>query len=586
GQKLPFSLSDIRLDEAKQTEIDQARKVIYQEVLQKYPPASEDEALIVGIKHLEETRDDGVPSSLSLEDKALLEHHSLIDLAILSLAYPLYQETTLQNSPSSQEAEKAAEKAWVMITERFEKDPILSRYQDAIFLEVIRDPIETVLANGQSAYHDKSSEEALEVGKKDPSMHVPIQEIKEAPHVKAYLTKRKEQICQELVLYKRSEIKEAVKEEKLVEAVSNIQIVPTQPVSLGKFFKAAGNGDLKTIQEGLNQGLSINAKDNDGKTVLILAAENGKLNIVQYLVGDERVDLDAKDNDGRTALMLAEENGKLDIVQYLEGFTASLKKFFEAAGNGDLKTIQEGLNQRVPINAKGYYCRTALMLAAENGKLDIVQYLAEKDGIDLNAKDALGSTALMLAVENGLDIVRYLAEKDGIDLNAKNKSGLTVLMLAAAGGHLDVVQYLAEKDGIDLNAKRKDGLTVLMLAAGEGHLDVVQYLAGKEGVDLNAKSEYDMTALTLAARFGHLDVVQYLAGKEGVDLNEKDRYGLTVLMLAAAGGHLDVVQYLAGKEGVDLNAKSEDGMTARDFAEANGHYEIAEHLAARNTVRP
>ncbi|MBM3198843.1 MAG: hypothetical protein FJZ58_06275, partial [Chlamydiae bacterium] len=59
GQKLPFSLDDICLDEAKQTEINQARKVVYQEVLQKYPPASEDEALIVAIKHLEETRDDG-----------------------------------------------------------------------------------------------------------------------------------------------------------------------------------------------------------------------------------------------------------------------------------------------------------------------------------------------------------------------------------------------------------------------------------------------------------------------------------------------------------------------------------------------
>ncbi|MBM3199151.1 MAG: hypothetical protein FJZ58_07875 [Chlamydiae bacterium] len=88
GVKLPCSLDDVRLDEGKQEEIDQVRKNLYQEILQKHPKASEEPGLVLAVKQLEETRDDGVPSSLSLEDKALLEHHSLIDLAILSLAYP------------------------------------------------------------------------------------------------------------------------------------------------------------------------------------------------------------------------------------------------------------------------------------------------------------------------------------------------------------------------------------------------------------------------------------------------------------------------------------------------------------------
>ncbi|MBM3198754.1 MAG: hypothetical protein FJZ58_05820, partial [Chlamydiae bacterium] len=145
GVKLPCALNDIRLDGEKQKEIDQVRKDLYQEILQKHPKVLEEPELVLAVKQLEETRDDGIPSSLSLEDKVLLEHHSFIDLAILSLAYPLYQEATSQSSSSSQAAEKAVQKAYEIIKERFEKDPILSRYQDAVSLEVIRDPVEAVL---------------------------------------------------------------------------------------------------------------------------------------------------------------------------------------------------------------------------------------------------------------------------------------------------------------------------------------------------------------------------------------------------------------------------------------------------------
>ncbi|MBM3198844.1 MAG: ankyrin repeat domain-containing protein [Chlamydiae bacterium] len=457
GQKLPFSLSDICLDEAKQTEIDQARKATYQEVLQKYPPASEDEALIVAIKHLEETRDDGISSSISSEGKALLEQHSCTDLALLSLAYPLYQEESSLNSLPEQRAEESAKKAQGILKERLDHDPVLSRYRDVISLELIRDPIETVVRNGQSAYYDISSKKALKIGDKDPFLRIPIQEIKEAPHVRDYLTKRKEQICHELISQTSSRIQEAIQDKNLVEAVSLVQITPPAPVSLEEFFEAAKSGDLKTVQEGLKQGLSINATGGSlNRTALMLAALRGHTNIVQYLLSQENIDLNAQDHAGKTAMMLAAALGHTNVVQYLAS--------------------REGID----LNARDHGGATALILAAGFGQLDIVQYLASQKSVDLNAKNHTGKTALTLAAAcEKLDIVQYLASQEGIDLNAKDHTGKTALMWATILKHFDIVQCLASQKGIDFSIKDDNGMTTYQIALQNDHHDIAEYLKNR-----------------------------------------------------------------------------------------------------------
>lgn len=56
------------------------------------------------------------------------------------------------------------------------------------------------------------------------------------------------------------------------------------------------------------------------------------------------------------------------------------------------------------------------------------------------------------AAERGeLALVKSMLEK-GVDVNARNKYGQTALILAAARGHFDVVKLLLEK-GADLRAR-------------------------------------------------------------------------------------------------------------------------------------
>jgi ankyrin repeat protein len=60
------------------------------------------------------------------------------------------------------------------------------------------------------------------------------------------------------------------------------------------------------VQLLLDNDADIEAKDNNGKTALLWAAERGRKPVVQLLL-DEDADIEAKDNNGKTALLWAAE---------------------------------------------------------------------------------------------------------------------------------------------------------------------------------------------------------------------------------------------------------------------------------------
>ena len=72
--------------------------------------------------------------------------------------------------------------------------------------------------------------------------------------------------------------------------------------------------------------------------------------------------------------------------------------------------------------------------------------------------------------------MKYLLSRPGIDVNAKNKFGQTALILAAWKGHDRVVKALLDHGEVDLTIRDNNWWTALGLAEDEGWAECVKLL--------------------------------------------------------------------------------------------------------------
>jgi len=150
----------------------------------------------------------------------------------------------------------------------------------------------------------------------------------------------------------------------------------------------AGKGDLNKVKAEIDSGKDVNSKDIAGQTALIYASENGRLEVVKYLV-ENGADVNAKSGrHGRgTALIYASAANRIIVMEYLLEHGA------------DINATSPGFNE------------TALIWAAAQGHVKAVNLLLNKKA-DTKIKNKKGKTALDFAKElNRKDIERILSEE-------------------------------------------------------------------------------------------------------------------------------------------------------------------------------
>lgn len=211
----------------------------------------------------------------------------------------------------------------------------------------------------------------------------------------------------------------------------------------------------------LEKGARPEARDEAGRTPLILAAGHGETGVVKLLL-ERGVNIEAADGEGATALIWAACNCPgVDMPDTSDSVRVLLKN---------------GAN----IEAKDGKGGTALMAAATWGRAWILQILLDK-GAQIEARDEQGNTALIVAASGGgyptADAVQMLLAR-GADIEASDNDGDTALMRAAStGGYEDakIVKMLLDR-GADVRAKNKIGQTALDLATKAGRLKVLPLL--------------------------------------------------------------------------------------------------------------
>ena len=89
--------------------------------------------------------------------------------------------------------------------------------------------------------------------------------------------------------------------------------------SKGLLCKAAALGIIPKLQEMLQDGVSSNACDYDGRTAAHLAASNGNFRALKWLFSNGAT-VNGMDRFGNTALDDAIREGHAEIEQYLEQY--------------------------------------------------------------------------------------------------------------------------------------------------------------------------------------------------------------------------------------------------------------------------
>ena len=186
----------------------------------------------------------------------------------------------------------------------------------------------------------------------------------------------------------------------------------------------------------------------------------------------------------------------------------NLETFCDHAAHGRLAHVQRMLIlQSDELLVNGDVCR-ALQRAAENGHVDVVNYLLRlRDACsDPSANDNL---AILLASENGhLAVVQRLLQDRRVDPSAGDNEAIQG---AAHFGHLAVVERLLRDKRVDPSA---DDNYAIRAAAENGHVAVVERLLRDKRVDPTADQYY---AVRLAAQYDHLAVVDRLLEDDRVD---------------------------------------------------------------------
>jgi len=278
-----------------------------------------------------------------------------------------------------------------------------------------------------------------------------------------------------------------------------------------------------------------------------------------------------------------------------------VRAMISAAAAGSLAELKVRLRQgdASAVNCADVNGRTPLHLAASNGHLEVVEWLAQQDA-DLHATDFAGRTAMADAIMEKHDAVSAFLRSKGCRIGYGDASGW--MCRAAAKGDLDQLKRLM-KNLVAPDLADYESRTALHLAASEGQLECCEYLLS-QWADPNPVDRWGGTPLSDAVRHGHAEIQRLLVSKKGAlpsdelagrlcqhaadgdvvsmevlvnngaDINLGDYDDRTALHLAASTNNLGVVEWLVKLPNIDINPVDRYGGTPTEDAVREGHSAI------------
>jgi ankyrin repeat protein len=252
---------------------------------------------------------------------------------------------------------------------------------------------------------------------------------------------------------------------------------------------AARDGRLEIAQLLVAAGANLEEADPNAITPLISAITNNHPAVARFLI-DKGANIKAVDWYGRTPLWAAVETRNMDVdnasfVNSIDRapFLELIQVLLDKGADPNVRMKEVPPIRRAFLRVTGslswvdFTGQTPFLTAALSGDVAVMRLLL-KHGADPKIPTFEGTTALMAAAgvnwvvdqtyDEGpaalLEAVKLCVDL-GLDVNAINSMGLTAVHGAANRGSDDIIRFLAEK-GARLDVKDKEGRTPLTWAEG------------------------------------------------------------------------------------------------------------------------
>ncbi|XP_065199242.1 uncharacterized protein LOC135830945 isoform X2 [Sycon ciliatum] len=368
--------------------------------------------------------------------------------------------------------------------------------------------------------------------------------------------------------------------------------------------QAARDGDISGLERLLDgSGVAIfqSVDDTSGDTALHIAAEEGQLECVTWLLRHGDIYYRTKNTTGETPAYKAALNGHLDCLETLiefdkekastaanEANNQGLTCLHTATIHNHMAVIKWLLNRyHSTAFAMNEFGASAVHFAAAQGNVDILKLLTEHLGAAAaNSRDFNGATPIYFAAQEGrLVALQYLVTECTGDPMIRANDGMTAVHAATQLYHLETVRWLIGEIGTHGIADRtKDGATPVHFAAAKGYTYLLRWFFDthpEPNVLARLCDNADATPAHDAAEFGQVEALKLLL-RHGADLFARDQDGASPYSLATdhQGEEIDkFVTHYAKSHGMELM----EALCKRQSAPNTSALEVRQARGRKNT---
>lgn len=253
---------------------------------------------------------------------------------------------------------------------------------------------------------------------------------------------------------------------------------------------AAEAGSVRLLRLLVDNGVEEKAVTNKKLNIFHIACIYNQLEMCKFIFDNLNDLVHAKSNDGWTAALHAAQNGKTDLLKFL-------------------------VEKKVSLNHKSESKRNALHIACDNGHLEACKFLIVTSPSLLSESDEKGRYPVHFAARSGdLELLKYLESKT--ELTKETNTDMNILHMACLHDHIEMCRYLLDEYP-DLNGKRtENGWTTAHYVAGRGNkkgneIKIFEMLLNAEmPVEYRHLSKHGNSVLTLAIKYNVFEFAEYL----------------------------------------------------------------------------